>query len=60
MEKSNFGYSLKNISTSDDKCYKMQVLEKTEIFIKKMRWRPIFFFNNKKATEDYNKVLVMV
>ena len=56
MEKMNFGYSLKNIPTPDEKSYKLRLLEKTEIFIKKMRWRAIFFINNnKKATEDYKE-----
>ena len=53
MAKFNFVYSLKNIPTSDEKSYKLGLLEKIEIFIKKMRWRAIFFINNnKKATED--------
>ena len=53
MEKLNFGYSLKNIPTPDEKSYKLRFLEKVEIFIKKMRWRVLFFINNnKKATED--------
>ena len=53
MEKLNLGYSLKNIPTPDKISYKLRLLEKIEIFIKKMRWRAIFFINNKKATEDY-------
>ena len=53
MEKLNFGYSLKNIPTPDEKSYKLRLLEKIEIFIKKMRWIAIFFINNnKKASED--------
>ena len=56
MEKLNFGYSLKNIPTPDEKSYKLRLLEKVEIFIKKMRWRVLFFINNnKKATEDYKE-----
>ena len=56
MEKLNFGYSLKNIRTPDEKSYKLRLLGKIEIFIKKMRWRAIFFIrNNKKATEDYKE-----
>ena len=56
MEKLSFGYSLKNIPTPDAKCYKLNLLEKIEIFIKKMRWGAIFFINNnKKATEDYKE-----
>ena len=54
MEKLNFGYSMKKILTPDEKRYKLRLFKKIEIFIKKMRWRTIFFINNnKKATEDY-------
>ena len=56
MEKLNLGYSLKNIPTPDKISYKLRLLEKIEIFIKKMRWRAVFFINNnKKATEDYKE-----
>ena len=59
MEKLNFGYSLKNIPTPDEKSYKLRLLEKIEIFIKKkMHWRAMVFMNNnKKATEDYKEGL---
>ena len=39
----------------DEKSYKLGFLEKIEIFIKKIRWRAIFFINNKKYTEDYKQ-----
>ena len=56
MEKLNFGYSLKNIPTLDEKSYKLRLLEKIEIFIKKLRWKAVFFINNnKKAPEDYKQ-----
>ena len=56
MEKLDFGYSLKNIPTTDKKSYKLRLLEKIEIFIKKMYWNSVFFINNnKKATEDYKQ-----
>ena len=55
MEKLNFGYSLKNIPTPDEKSYKLRLLEKIEIS-KKMRWKAVFFINNnKKATDDYKQ-----
>ena len=45
---------MKNTPTLDEKSYKLCYLEKIEIFIKKMRWRAIFFISsNKKAIEDY-------
>ena len=55
MEKLNFGYSLKNIPTPDAKCYKLHLLEKIEMFIKKMRWGAIFFIKNNKKAIEYNK-----
>ena len=63
METLNFGYSLKNIPTRDEKSYKLCLLEKIEVFIKrkKMLWRVIFYINNnKKVTEDDKQVLIMV
>ena len=37
METLNFGYSLKNIPTRDEKSYKLCLLEKIEVFIKKKK-----------------------
>ena len=37
MEALNFGYSLKNIPTRDEKSYKLWLLEKIEVFIKKQK-----------------------
>ena len=48
MEKLNFGCSLKNMPKSDEKSYKLHLLEKIEVFIKKTS----FITSNKKATED--------
>ena len=53
MEKLNFGYSLKNITIPDEKSYKLRLLEKIEIFIKKIRWRAIVFINNNKKDFSY-------
>ena len=56
MEKLNFGYSLQNIPTPEEKSYKLRLSEKIEIFIHKMRLKAVFFVNNnKKATEDYKQ-----
>ena len=58
MEKVNFGYSLKNIPTPDEKSYKLQLVEKIEDLIKKMRWRALFFLgkcnNNDNNREEDN------
>ena len=52
MEKVNFGYSLKNIPTPNQRTYKLQLIEKIELFIKKLRWKAIFFINNSKETTE--------
>ena len=56
MEKLNFDYSLKKNRRPDEKSNNLRLLEKIEIFIKKMRWRAIFFINNNnKTTEDHKQ-----
>ena len=54
MEKLNFSYSLKNIPTPHEDSYKKRLLEKIDIFIKKLRWRAsyLFYKQQQKATED--------
>ena len=52
MEKVNFGYSLKNIPTPNKETYKLQLIEKIELFIKKLRWKAIFFINNSMETTE--------
>ena len=39
MEKLNFGYSLKNIPIPSERSYKLKIMEKTEMVIKRMRWK---------------------
>lgn len=43
MEKVDFGLLMKNIPTPDGKSYKLQVIQKVEDFIKKLKWKTIFF-----------------
>ena len=52
MEKVNFGYSLENIPAPYEKTYKLQLIEKIELFIKKLRWKAIFFINSSKETSE--------
>ena len=54
MEKINLAYSLKNIPISDERSYKLQFIEKIEIFIKRMWWKAIFF-NNKDKPDDHKE-----
>ena len=52
MEKVNFGYSLKDILTPNERTYKLQLIKKIELFINKLRWKAIFFRNNSKETSE--------
>ena len=47
-EKLNFGYSLKNIPTRNERTYKLKLIEKIELLIKNMRWKAIFFTNRNR------------
>ena len=43
MEKFNFGYSVKNIPIPSEREYKVQLTEKIEAVIRRMRWKATFF-----------------
>ena len=47
MEKINLGYSIKNIPIPTRKRYLLQLMEKIEMVLKRMRWKTIQFSNNK-------------
>ena len=42
MEKLKFEYSTKNIPLPSERSYKLQLIEKIETVIKRMRWKVIF------------------
>ena len=46
MEKFNFGYSIKNIPIPSEKSYKLELMDKIEAVVKKMRWKAIFSEEN--------------
>ena len=46
MKRINFNYSLKNIPVPSQKSYQLQLIDKTECFIKGMRWKAHLFQNN--------------
>ena len=48
MEKINFNYSMKNIPVPSNSNYKLKLIEKVELLIKRMRWRAHFFLNEKR------------
>ena len=49
MEKVNFSYSMKNIPIPDEKSYKLQLIQKIEDLIKKIRWKAIFLYVRRKS-----------
>lgn len=58
MERMNLGYSLKNIPIASKKSYMKRMLEKTESFVRRMRWKALFFekpeqFGPEKATYGF-------
>ena len=54
MEKFNFGYSIKNIPIPSERSYKMELMEKIEAVIKRMRWK-VIFLDGKEDEEERNK-----
>ena len=56
MEKFNLEYSTKNIPIPSERNYKLKLMEKIELVIKRMRWKAIFFdnkYNQGKFPERY-------
>ena len=51
MEKINYNYSLKNISTPSITSYQLKLIEKVESVIKRMRWKAHFFLNGDNTKE---------
>ena len=55
MEKLNLAYSTKNIPIPTERNYKYQLIENTELSIKKIRWKTIFHdmkLNNKNKNNN--------
>ena len=55
MEKVNFKYSIKNIPIPSERAYLLQLMEKIEMFITRMRWKAIYCNNkaNYNSSERY-------
>ena len=55
MEKLQFRYSSKNIPVPLKRTYKLQIMEKIELDIKRMRWKAFFCEqgSNKSIPENY-------
>ena len=52
MEKLQFDYSYKNIPIPTERNYKLQLMEKIERVIKRMRWKAHFYNERKEAKES--------
>ena len=50
MERVTFNYSTKNIPVASDKEYIKQFIDKTEQFLRRMRWKAFHFLNQEKST----------
>ena len=51
MERVSFNYSTKNIPVASSKEYIKQLIDKTEQFLCRMRWKAFHFLNREKAAE---------
>ena len=47
MEKVSFQYSIKNIPSSSRDIYNLRLIEQTEKFLKRLRWKAFFYLNPK-------------
>ena len=55
MEKLNLAYSTNNKLIPTEKNYRLKLIERTDLFIKKFRWKAIFYdmkFNNKSKNNN--------
>ena len=52
MEKVNFGYSTKNIPIPPEKDYLCCLIEKTEQFLRRMRWKAHFFLHPSTSSKQ--------
>ena len=57
MEKLQFDYSYKNIPIPSEINYKLQVMEKMELFIKRMRWKAHFYSEKKDDKENETQTI---
>ena len=56
MEKINLGYSIKNIPIPNERTYLLQLVEKIEAVIKRMRWKAAFFISEENNDDEQPKV----
>ena len=57
MEKLQFDYSYKNIPIPSERNYKLQLMEKIELVIKRMQWKAYFYNEKKDVTENETQTI---
>ena len=55
MEKLSFDYSLKNIRLPDKRSYQLNLIEKIESVLKRMRWKAHFFLSKENQQPETMK-----
>ena len=55
MEKKTYNYSTKNISIPSERNYRLQLVEKIEILMKRMRWKAIMYDAGCKENREVEK-----
>ena len=59
MEKSAIKYSLKNVPIPSKESYQLNLIDKIESLVKRMRWRAFYYLNQQKAIMTSRKLLVL-
>ena len=54
MDKFNFGYSTNNTPITTERQYKLTLVEKIEVVIKRMRWKAFYFEQNDTCNNSKN------
>ena len=57
MEKLQFDYSYKNIAIPTERNYKLQLMERIELVIKRMQWKAHFYNERKDAKENETQTI---
>ena len=54
LQLKDLGYSLKNIPIPSKQAYMKSMIEKLEVFIKRVRWKAFFFLNEEEGKKSFN------
>ena len=56
MEKSEIKCSLKNIPIPSKESYQLNLIDKVESLVKRMRWRAFFYLNQQKCNNEIKEI----